>query len=363
MSTIEKALQKKQAQKKAQQSETSENSLEKAVEKHNTEQSVQASAEQPVSVETTPSAETKEPEAPVQVEAPPIKEPEAPVQVEAPPIIETEAPAQVDAPPISEPTKTASSPSATSKASDIKPKDAISLENIQEGYVSDTGRHVINEEYRAIKRKVLNNAFGPLAKTLNNSNIIMVTSPNPNEGKTFTAINLALSIALEKDKTVLLVDADVLRPSVMRMLDQPFENGLMEYLLNDVQDLSEIIHQTTLDTLRIIPAGKSHHLSTELLASEKMLETVNEFANRYQDRVVIIDTPPLLGINETAILANLAGQAVIVVNEGKTSLTKLSQAVDQLSPEMAKGFVINKSRAKNVDRNSYYGYYYDSDKQ
>lgn len=238
----------------------------------------------------------------------------------------------------------------------------IPLTNIQkEGFVSNIGRHTINEEYRAIKRKVLSNAFGPLAKTLNNANIVMVTSPNPNEGKTFTAINLALSIALEQDKTVLLVDADVLRPSVMKTIGQPFENGLMEYLLGEVDDLSEVIHNTTLDTLRIIPAGKSHHLSTELLASEKMLESVSEFAHRYPDRVVIIDSPPLLGINETAILANLAGQAVVVVQEGKTSLNRLSQAVEHLNPDMAKGFVINKAKRSGNEGSGYYGYYYGSD--
>ncbi|GAC13323.1 XrtA-associated tyrosine autokinase [Aliiglaciecola lipolytica] len=238
----------------------------------------------------------------------------------------------------------------------------IPLTHIQkEGFVSNIGRHTINEEYRAIKRKVLSNAFGPLSKTLTNANIVMVTSPNPNEGKTFTAINLALSIALEQDKTVLLVDADVLRPSVMKTIDQPFESGLMEYLLGEVDDLGDVIHHTSLDTLRIIPAGKSHHLSTELLASEKMLESVSEFANRYPDRVVIIDSPPLLGINETAILANLAGQAVVVVQEGKTSLNRLSQAVDHLNPDMAKGFVINKAKKSASDSAGYYGYYYGHD--
>lgn len=240
-----------------------------------------------------------------------------------------------------------------------KSEKFIPLTNVQkEGFVSNVGRHTINEEYRAIKRKVLSNAFGPLSKTLNNANIVMVSSPNPNEGKTFTAINLALSIALEQDKTVLLVDADVLRPSVMKTINQPFENGLMEYLLGEVDDLSEVIHHTSLDTLRIIPAGKSHHLSTELLASEKMLDSVSEFAHRYPDRVVIIDSPPLLGINETAILANLAGQAVVVVQEGKTSLTRLSQAVDLLHPDMAKGFVINKAKRSTSEGSGYYGYYY-----
>lgn len=230
------------------------------------------------------------------------------------------------------------------------------LEN--KGFVStNSQRQLINEEYRAIKRKLLDNAFGPLSKSLSNSNIIMVTSSRPGEGKTFTAINLALSIALEKDKTVLLVDADVLRPNVMKTLELKNEHGLMEYLLGETGNISEVMYKTNLDNLRIIPAGKSHHLSTELLASERMFLAVEEFANRYTDRVVIVDTPPLLGINETAILANLAGQAVVVTEESKTKLIDIEQAVKQLNPRMAIGFIMNKSEKVNSDKSGY-GYYY-----
>jgi protein-tyrosine kinase len=228
------------------------------------------------------------------------------------------------------------------------------------GFVStNEQRQLINEEFRAIKRKVLENAFGPLSSSLNNSNIIMVTSSNPGEGKTFTAINLALSIALEKNKTVLLVDADVLRPNVMRTLECTNQQGLMEYLLGEKSDISEVMYKTSLPKLRIIPAGKSHHLSTELLASEKMYEAVEEFANRYTDRVVIVDTPPLLGINETAVLANLAGQAVVVTEEGKTRLVDIQNAVAQLNPEMAIGFIVNKAQ-KVSGATGGYGYYYAS---
>ena len=225
------------------------------------------------------------------------------------------------------------------------------------GFVSsNSSRQLINEEYRAIKRKILDNAFGALSKSLTNPNIIMVTSSRPGEGKTFTAINLALSIALEQDKTVLLVDADVLRPNVMKTLDVDNRKGLMEYLLGEKTDIADVMYQTNISNLRIIPAGKSHHLSTELLASEKMYQAVEEFANRYTDRVVIVDTPPLLGINETAILANLAGQAIVVTEENKTKLTDLDKAVKQLNPEMAIGFVVNKSQSVSSDVG--YGYYY-----
>lgn len=238
-------------------------------------------------------------------------------------------------------------------------KIEIDLEMLaKKGFVStNSDRQVINEEYRVIKRKLLDNAFGPLSKSLNNSNVIMVTSSRQGEGKTFTAINLALSIALEQDKTVLLVDADVLRPNIMRTLELKNEQGLMEYLLGEKENIAEVMCRTNLDNLRIISAGKSHHLSAELLASERMFDAVEEFANRYPDRIVIVDTPPLLGINETAILANLAGQALVVTEEFKTKLFDIENAVKHLNPEMAIGFVVNKTEQVNLEGGGY-GYYY-----
>jgi protein-tyrosine kinase len=189
----------------------------------------------------------------------------------------------------------------------------------------------------------------------------MVTSAHPSEGKTFTAVNLALSIAAEQDKTVLLVDADVLKPNVLRTLNTKAESGLMEYLIGEVDDISEVLYQTNIDKLKIIPAGRSHHLSTELLASKKMEETIREFSSRYADRVVIIDSPPMLGINESAVLAGFAGQAVMVVEEGKSKLNDIQKAVARLNPEMAIGFVVNKSTNSNADDTGYYGYYYGSE--
>ncbi|MEA3381129.1 MAG: XrtA-associated tyrosine autokinase [Pseudomonadota bacterium] len=227
------------------------------------------------------------------------------------------------------------------------------------GHISLNGdRKQINEEYREIKRKLLANAFGSLAKTLHNPNIIMVTSSRPSEGKTFTATNLAMSIASEQDKTVLLVDADVLKPNVLNTLGLERRKGLMEYLTGGVEDISDVLYPTNIDKLKIIPAGKSHHLSTELLASQKMHETVDEFANRYPDRIVIFDTPPLIGINESAILANFAGQAVVVVEEGKAKISDIKMSVERLNPDMAIGFVVNKSVHNDTDGSGYYGYYY-----
>ena len=279
---------------------------------------------------------------------------------------------QVDTSPAMPPvTETPSAPvtpaiSSTSKSAPSTPEVktlTLDLESLDErGFVSvSNARKLINEEYREIKRKLLKNAFGALSKTLNNSNIIMVSSARPSEGKTFTAINLALSIASEQDKTVLLVDADVLKPNVTRTLRVDHQDGLMEYLLDEDKDIADVLYRTNVDKLRIIPAGQTHHLSTELLASERMAYTIDEFSNRYPDRIVIIDTPPLVGINESAVLASFAGQAVIVTEEGRTKLNDINSIVDRLNPDMAVGFVVNKAVNESAENGNYYGYYYGSE--
>ena len=224
-------------------------------------------------------------------------------------------------------------------------------------YSPDSAHH-IQEEFRHIKRKLLNNAFGLASKTLYNSNLIMVSSSHPNEGKTYVAINLALSIALEQDKTVLLVDADVLRPSLHRELEFDSKKGLLEYLLAEVGSLSDIIYGTNIDNLKLIPAGKPHHLTNELLASERMESLAKELAERYPDRIVIFDCPPILGVTETPVLSDLVGQALIVVEESKTKTDDVKSAINQLNSDIALGLVMNKTIRSKKDIYGYYGYGY-----
>ncbi len=213
----------------------------------------------------------------------------------------------------------------------------------QSGMISNS-RHSrkIRDEFRHIKLKLLHNAFGASADAHRNGNLIMVTSANPGEGKTFTSINLALSIALEQDKTVLLVDSDVLKPSVMRNLKLDSKKGLMEYLAGEVESVAEVIYPTSIDNLRIMPAGLPHDLSNELLSSSKMQTLAQELAHRYPDRVVVFDCPPLLGINETKVMSRLVGQALIVVDQDKTKMVAVQEAIDELDRDLAIGFVMNK---------------------
>lgn len=240
-----------------------------------------------------------------------------------------------------------------------KPSVTLDLKMLeQRNFVSlSSERRLINEEYRVIKRKLINNAFGALSGTLKHPNLILVSSSRPGEGKTFSAINLALSIALEQDKTVLLVDSDVLRPSVSKTLNIHHDIGLTDYLLSSDIKASDIILSTNVDRLKIITAGRPHHLSTELLASERMLMLVNEFASRYSDRIVIFDAPPLLGVNETAVMASMCGQAVVVVEENHSKLAEVEQAVALLPKDIAIGFLINKAH-RNQGKGYGYGYYY-----
>jgi protein-tyrosine kinase len=230
----------------------------------------------------------------------------------------------------------------------------------ERGFIYSSGSsHQIQEEFRHIKRKLINNAFGPAAKTLKHSNLIMVSSSNPNEGKTFISINLALSIALEQEKTVLLVDADVLRPSIHRELEFESKQGLLEYLLDEVHSLSDVIYNTNVANLKLIPAGKPHHLTNELLASKKMATLAKELAERYPDRIVIFDCPPILGVTETPVLSSLVGQAVVVVEESETKLDDVKKAVSQLDEDIALGFVMNKTVMSKKDEYGYYGYGYN----
>ncbi len=229
--------------------------------------------------------------------------------------------------------------------------DYIVPENIEDN-------RILKEEFRQVKRKLLNNAFGAVASTLTHPNLIMITSARPDEGKTYIAINLALSIALEQDKTVLLVDSDVLKPSILREFGAKQRSGLIEYLLSKNKSVSDIIYHTNIDNLKIIPAGSPHHLSNELLASERMAILASELSTRYPDRIVIFDSPPLLGVTETPVLARLMGQALIAVEENKTSLNDVYQANALLHDELAKGLILNKAIHSQKELYGYYGYGY-----
>lgn len=216
----------------------------------------------------------------------------------------------------------------------------------------DQPRSRIAEEFRVIKRPLLRNAQeqGPMA--IKNGNLIMVTSALPGEGKSFSSINLAISMAMELDYRVLLVDADVSKPSVLSRLGLTNERGLMDVLSGKVDNLSDVLLRTNIEKLTILPAGMREQRATELLASEAMNRLVNQIATRYPDRLVIFDSPPLLVTTEARVLAMYMGQVMVIVEAGKTTHADVKHALATIENCPVKLMVLNKAR----DRAGRYDY-------
>ena len=221
--------------------------------------------------------------------------------------------------------------------------------------IPDGERTQIAEEFRLIKRPLLKNAFSQSAETVHNGNLIMVTSALAGEGKTFCAANLAMSIAMELDHTVLLVDADVARPSIPRYLGLETGRGLLDVLLDDKLDLADVLIRTNVAKLSILQAGSRHKRATELLASQAMSDLLKEIARRYPDRIVIFDSPPLLLTSEAHVLASQMGQIVLVVAAESTTQQSIKEALRQIETCDIVNLIYNKARA--FPGGEYYGYY------
>ena len=198
------------------------------------------------------------------------------------------------------------------------------------------------EEFRVIKRSILQNAFVPHERGKPAGNLVMVTSSRPGEGKTFTATNLAISIASERDYTVLLIDADFTRPNVLRVLGLEANKGLIDVLEHPSIDLSEVLIRTNIDKLTVLPAGPAPPLSTELLASQRMAAIVEEIARRYSDRIVIFDAPPILSTSEPSALAMHVGQIIFVIEAEKTPRSVVKEALDLVNVGPKIGVVLNR---------------------
>jgi exopolysaccharide/PEP-CTERM locus tyrosine autokinase len=224
------------------------------------------------------------------------------------------------------------------------------------GFVTpDSVSSQIAEEFRVVKRPIIRNALGQGGVRVKNGNLVMVTSALPAEGKTFTSLNLALSLATEIDSTVLLVDGDVAHPSIPRELGAPHGPGLLDLLTRDDLDFTDCLVKTNIDKLSLLPAGSRHRRSTELLASEQMASLLREIASRYHDRIIIFDSPPLLATTEARVLAGNMGQIVMVVAADSTSHHAVTQALATIEGCEVVMMVLNK--ASRTDVGAYYGYY------
>jgi len=223
-------------------------------------------------------------------------------------------------------------------------------------------RSRIADQYRVVKRPLIRNAVGKGASTIAHGNLIMVTSALAGEGKSFTSVNLAMSIAAELDHTVMLVDADVARPSVLRMLGLPPAPGLLDVLeQSDDRFLTVLLRTNTRQAHAPRPRGTPHPRATELLASDAMTQLLAEISTRYADRIVIFDSPPLLLTTEARVLASHMGQVVVVVQAEKTSQSEVQNALATIEACPVRLMLLNNARSDTRDAYGYgYGYGYGS---
>lgn len=215
----------------------------------------------------------------------------------------------------------------------------------------------ISNEFRGIKRKLLQKVRDPQTRAAV-SNLIMVTSSLPGEGKTFSSINLALSLAAERGLQVLLIDADVIRPSVGNMFVAPPTEGLTDLLTGKVGHVSDVLHRCAdIPNLAVIFAGNPSANTPELISSGKMANLCQELSARYPDRVIVLDTPPVLASTEPAILASYVHHLLMVVAADQTDRHQLRKSLETVASCQSVSLLFNKAPSWNeAEYIAYYGY-------
>jgi protein-tyrosine kinase len=226
----------------------------------------------------------------------------------------------------------------------------------EQGFLTPEGRaSALGREFRSIKSPLLEKAFGTEAQRVANGKRIVVTSSLPGEGKTFCAINLAISVAAAGDHPVLLIDADIVRPSIAAHLGIKTTTGLSDVLTGKERDPLKVVLQTSLPGLSVVPAGESMPHAGEFLAAQEMAWLLDRYSARFPDALIILDTPPVLAVTETRSLIQRVGQVIMVVAAGVTTRNCLDSALAKIKETSHVSMILNKvSEAK-----SNFGSYYD----
>lgn len=211
----------------------------------------------------------------------------------------------------------------------------------------------IAAEYRIIKRPLLTGMTGE--NRLRLGNIVVVTSALPGEGKTFTAINLARSLALERDRKVVLVDGDVAKAHLTHLFGLDGEPGLLD-LSAAGREFDETIVKTDHPALYVLPAGNKNAEATEILRSERTGSLLASLAADPR-RIVVIDAPPLLVTSEASVVASLAGQVVLVVKAAETPQEAVMRAIETIADDLPVSLVLTHADAVQVHGYGYYGRY------
>jgi protein-tyrosine kinase len=194
--------------------------------------------------------------------------------------------------------------------------------------VPDAAPGSLAEEFRIVKRQLLLNASGAATgKPLDRGRMILVCSAQPNDGKTFCAVNLALSLASERDTDVLLVDADVAKPEVLSTLGIEGGPGLMDALEDPSVDVESLIIRTDIPKLSVLAAGRQANNDTEMLASARTKQVLDGLASNHPSRIIIFDSAPALAASPASVLALNVGQVMMVVRADRTTESELRDAL------------------------------------
>lgn len=211
----------------------------------------------------------------------------------------------------------------------------------------------ISHQFRSMKRPLIRAAF-EAAPEAGASRSIMVTSALPGDGKTFTSLNLALSMALERDHSLILVDGDVAKPHLSRVFQADQEPGLLDVLEDPSRSIESVILPTDIPSLSIVPVGRQSPQATELLASARMRGVIAELEALDPQGIVLVDSPPILLTSEARVLASLFAQVVMVVRAGGTPQQAVREAVRLMGDGPKINLVLN--QALHVGGGGYYGY-------
>ena len=266
------------------------------------------------------------------------------------------APAAAPAPVALSPTPAPRSPTRGKKPVAKVDRERLLSLNFIDPYGSVTG---LSEEFRIVKRQLLLAARGGKGvDAIPHGERILICSANPNEGKTFCAVNLALSMASEKDNRVLLVDADFAKPSVLARLGIEGGRGLMDALADPAIDVEDLVIETDIEGLSILPAGAQTNQDTEYLAASRTAAVLDQLTSHDPARIIIFDSPPALAASPASVLALHVGQAVMVVHADVTTDSALRDALSLLSGCEHIQLLLNRAKFSPTGRKfgNYYGY-------
>ena len=222
--------------------------------------------------------------------------------------------------------------------------------------VADDQKLQIENQYREIKRPLIAHAFGKRATQVTDGRLVMITSSIAGEGKTRTCINLAMSLGQELDYSVLLVDADVVKPHISEIFQVGDSLGLLDLLEDTSLDPNELILPTDVPGICVLPAGIPRSKSTELLSGSRMEDVIAQLLEGSSNRLIILDSPPLLETTEAKILATLAGQIFLVVKAGDTPQEAVQAALATVPEDKAINLILNQIREFQGAGKYSYGY-------